>query len=594
MSRFYISKVTAYKHDGGESSIQLEDGVNIIYGPSNTGKTLILKYIKFIFGSKDIPDTDIQIDKVSIDIKTPSGSSAIFSRKLNENKIYISNSSIENVTDGEYTLKGKNLINDVYLSLIGIKPPVNIFSAQDYTKNQSLTWKSLRNFFFLSESNIANESVYFATPSFFNQTAELGCLKFLVDGIERKLPEEFKNSEKQNIKKAALIEYIKQELDDLDKQRKNLLNDSMGINNSELESIIKEKNQLLTEATTNLNKLLEEDSNFGKEYNSVQDEIFELELLLDRLNELETQYISDIERLNFIIDGEKVRKNIPQNTKCPYCNNSLQPRAHKTYILAETKELERVQKNLQELRETIQYNEGEKNTLHSKLTDINASRAEISQKTSSIQSEIQNIVKSVSELKELLKLSSDIEAIDSMKEKQQEKLKNLESTPIAKPSVSFEIKSEFEATFFDNVEKFMDTVIKNTDFEKYESIEIDRKSFDIKINGNKDKKNQGKGYRAFLNSLYANALTYYLSQNGKYSPGLLLLDSPILTLKEEERNQDSSDSMKKELMKSFIEYSDSRQIIIVENDIPEIDYSKVNRIEFTKRQDKGRYGFISE
>lgn len=69
MSRFYISKVTAYKHDGGESSIQLEDGVNIIYGPSNTGKTLILKYINFIFGSDDIPESDIQIDKVSIDIK---------------------------------------------------------------------------------------------------------------------------------------------------------------------------------------------------------------------------------------------------------------------------------------------------------------------------------------------------------------------------------------------------------------------------------------------------------------------------------------------------------------------------------------------
>ena len=366
----------------------------------------------------------------------------------------------------------------------------------------------------------------------------------------------------------------------------------MGINYSELETIVKEKNQLLTEATANLNKLLEEDSNFGKEYTSVQDEMYELELLLDRLYELETQYISDIERLKFIIDGEKVRKNIPQNTKCPYCNNPLQPRAHKTYILAETKELEKVQKNLQELRETIQYNESEKITLHSKLTDINASRAEISQKTSSIQSEIQNIVKSVSELKELLKLSSDIESIDSMKEKQQAKLKNLESIPIAKPSVSFEIKSEFEATFFDNVEKFMDTIIKNTDFENYESIEIDRKSFDIKINGNKAKKNQGKGYRAFLNSLYANALTYYLSQNGKYSPGLLLLDSPILTLKEEERKQDSSDSMKKELMKSFIEYGDARQIIIVENDIPEIDYSKVNRIEFTKRQDKGRYGFI--
>lgn len=70
------------------------------------------------------------------------------------------------------------------------------------------------------------------------------------------------------------------------------------------------------------------------------------------------------------------------------------------------------------------------------------------------------------------------------------------------------------------------------------------------------------------------------------------MDSPILTLKEEERNQDSSDSMKKQLMKSLIDYADARQIIIIENDIPEIDYSKVNLIEFTKNNNKGRYGFF--
>lgn len=592
MSRFYISKVTAYKHDGGESSIQFEDGVNIIYGPSNTGKTLILKYINFLFGSNNIPDSNIQIDKVSIDIKSLSGSSAIFSRKLNENKIHISNSSIENVTDGEYSLKGKKSISDVYLSLVGIKPPVNIFTAQDYTNKQTLTWNSLKSFFFLSESNVTNESVYFATPNFFNQTAELGCLQFLIDGIERKLPEEFEDSEKKNIKKTTLIEYIKQELVDLEKQRKNLVNVSMQINNSELETIIKEKNKLLTEATSNLNILLEEDSNLGKEYTTAQDEILELELLLGRLYELETQYISDIERLNFIIDGEKVRKNIPQNTKCPYCDNTLQPKVHKTYILAETKELEKVKKNLQELRETIKYNEREKDTLHSKLVIINSSRVEIYHKISSVQSEIQRVVESVSELKELLQLSSNIEAIDKMMEKQQEKLTNLESDSVPKPSVKFEIKSEFEETFFKSVEKFMDDIIKNTDFENYESVKIDRKSFDIKINGEKAKKNQGKGYRAFLNSLYANAITYYLSQKGKYSPGFLFLDSPILTLKEEERNQDSSDSMKKELLKSLIDYADTRQIIIMENDIPEIDYSKVNLIEFTKNNNKGRYGFF--
>ena len=592
MSRFYISKVTAYKQDNEKASVQLKDGVNIIYGPSNTGKTLIIKYINFLFGAKDNPDSDMQIDRVSIDIKTELGSSAIISRKFDENKIYVSDCSIEGIKEGEYSIQGKNSISNVYLSLIGIKSPVNIFSTQDYTSRQTLTWNSLKNFFFLSESNVANESIYYANSNFHNPTAELGCLQFLINGIERKLPEEYEDSEKQSIKKAALIEYIKQELDDLEERKKDLVKGSLEINGTELEIIIKEKNQLLTEATANLNKLLSDDSNFGREYSSVQEEIYELELLLDRLYELETQYNSDIERLNFIIDGEKIRKTIPQNTKCPYCENILQPKTRKTYILAETKELAKIQNNLQELRETINYNEGQKSVLYLQLENINSRRAEISQRITEIKSEIQGIVQSVSELKNLLKLSSDIEAIDNMKEKHQEKLKSLESMIVTKHSVSFAIKSEFEEEFFSNIEKFMNDIIKKTDFESYESIKIDKKTFDLVINDSKQKKNQGKGYRAFLNSLYANALTYYLACNGKYSPGLLLLDSPLLTLKEEERDLDSSDSMKKELMRSFIDYSDSRQIIIVENEIPDIDYSNVNLIEFTKKQDKGRYGFI--
>lgn len=592
MNRFYISKLTAYKHDGGKSSIQLEDGVNIIVGPSNTGKTLILKYINFLFGSKESPDSDMLIDRVSIEIKTQLSTSAIISRKLDENKIFVSNSAIESITDGEYSLKGSNSISDVYLKLIGINPPINIFSAQDYTRRQNLTWNSLRNFFFLNESNVTNESVYFATPNFSNQTAELGCLQFLINGIERKLPEEFKDSEKQNIRKSALIDFLKQELEDLDNQKNNLVDGFKDINNLELENIINEKNQLLAAATANLNKFLENDSNFGMEYNSVQDEKYELELLLDRLYELETQYISDIERLKFIIDAEKVRKGVSQNTKCPYCNNPLQPKVRKSYILAETKELTKTQNNLQELRETIKYNEEQKNTLQVQLAGINNKRCENSQKMDSVQAEIQNIILSVSELKNLLKISSDIKAIDYLKEKQQEKLKTLESEPDSKVSVSFEIKSEFENTFFETVEKLINNIIKKTDFENFESIKIDKKSFDLIINGNKPKKTQGKGYRTFLNSLYANALTYYLSIYGKYSPGILLLDSPILTLKEKEKNQDSSDSMKKELVKSFLEYSEGRQTIIIENNIPDIDYSNVNIIEFTKKHDKGRYGFI--
>lgn len=50
--------------------------------------------------------------------------------------------------------------------------------------------------------------------------------------------------------------------------------------------------------------------------------------------------------------------------------------------------------------------------------------------------------------------------------------------------------------------------------------------------GGKFKKNQGKGYRAFLNTIMLFNLMKYLEEDGQYALHLLVLDSPILSLKE--------------------------------------------------------------
>ena len=52
--------------------------------------------------------------------------------------------------------------------------------------------------------------------------------------------------------------------------------------------------------------------------------------------------------------------------------------------------------------------------------------------------------------------------------------------------------------------------------------------------------------------------------------------------------------MKSSLFKYLVDNQNSGQTIIIENDIPDIDYSKVNVIKFTKDKNNGRYGFFKE
>ena len=47
---FYIKKITIISDSDTKSEIILKNGLNIIYGPSNTGKSLVYECVDFIFG----------------------------------------------------------------------------------------------------------------------------------------------------------------------------------------------------------------------------------------------------------------------------------------------------------------------------------------------------------------------------------------------------------------------------------------------------------------------------------------------------------------------------------------------------------------
>ena len=87
---FFIEKIVASGAGKKESTIVFKPGANIIYGPSNTGKTYIVKCIDFLFGSDADPfDSSSGYDSISIYLKTRGGQ-VVMHRKLGSNKIDVS------------------------------------------------------------------------------------------------------------------------------------------------------------------------------------------------------------------------------------------------------------------------------------------------------------------------------------------------------------------------------------------------------------------------------------------------------------------------------------------------------------------------
>lgn len=87
-----------------------------------------------------------------------------------------------------------------------------------------------------------------------------------------------------------------------------------------------------------------------------------------------------------------------------------------------------------------------------------------------------------------------------------------------------------------------------------------------------------------------------LEEEGTYRSGMLILDSPILTLKEKKKisqKELASPGMRESLFRYFVNNCGDNQIIIAENEIPaNVDYSTANLIEFTHDKSVGTYGFL--
>jgi hypothetical protein len=156
---------------------------------------------------------------------------------------------------------------------------------------------------------------------------------------------------------------------------------------------------------------------------------------------------------------------------------------------------------------------------------------------------------------------------------------------------NFRIKSYFDAPLFKALNGFLNKILESCNYLNLSNAYISPSEFDAVVNG-QAKAQHGKGYRAFLNTVVAFALAEYLSANGKYSPNILIVDSPILSLREGIDDK-APDSMKSGLFKYMLENQGFGQVIIIENEIPPmLDYAKANVTEFTKGRKLGRYGLL--
>ncbi|UOF88947.1 hypothetical protein LSG31_13520 [Fodinisporobacter ferrooxydans] len=610
MYGFYIKELRIIGSGLEDAVIVLEKGLNVINGPSNTGKSYIFNCINYMFGADSLREIKESngYEKIFLEIRDFENDTPItLLRFINKKDIFYALTDIKSFSSVErfklnpdHDASSDNNISKFLLKQIGITENKFLLSNKS-GKKKTLGFRSIVNLSMISETKIISDM---DSPVFNKiKTDETYCksvFKFLLTGFDDINCEEIEKEEIRKAKIDSKIEYINNEIS-------KLLNEQM-VTQKQLDDISSDKIADInkySEEILKVEKLIEDKRKVIHEKKLSQNELNlkrnQLSLLIEKFKILRNQYESDLERLTFLQDGEDCLNQIYFN-HCPICNSEVDNEIFKEeYSLevleASQQEESKIKIHLLELDKTIEttYLETEiiDFAIQTNDLEIDKYKREVDELISKELTPLKNVLTSLLEMSNIKFKLKDIE--DRVLSKKGELISFIETRKQKQTQLDYnssipkEILKEFTNEIFNT--------LTDWGYKDLYDITFDIKKQDLIIN-DQDRKGNGKGYRAFFYAAFSVSLMNYLLSKNHPFTRVLLLDSPITTLKESDlengiiEDDDMIDiSMQDSLFISLSKNSDNKQILIFENKhLPQ--QVKCNHIAFTKGKSKGRYGFF--
>lgn len=529
---------------------------------------------------------DTGYDCVCMQIVTGNGD-IILERKFEDNQIYIKSSNPD-IKSGKYsTGKAKLNVNNMWLQLMGIDDPPDIIKKETFER-QALTLRSFMHTFFIEEDNVFQEQSIMFQKMPTTRTAILSILLYLMTGDSLNDADPREDKRMKEVRKRAVMKYINDNLSSLAARRNELKEvQAPDVNHiqQKINSLLKE----ITEAEGQISIAVARSKDISNEIYTLNEQLAECNMLYSRYKILRSQYTSDIKRLTFIVEGELHKGKIPESLHCPFCDGILPKEEETSCVEAAKAELQKIISQLRDLDDAENDILSERKNLQEKSAILINERSEIETLINSeLNPWVASLRKTLNEYRYSIEIHNETAIIQRFENSMVADLVGIETEE--ESEIKYKPREYFNSEIKKKINEILTNILKSCNFENFSSAYFSLDSFDVVVNG-KAKQKYGKGYRAFLNTVVALTFMEYLAQYGVFSPGMLIIDSPILSLKEK-GNDKASDSMKASLFQYMLDNQKNGQTIIIENEIPDLDYSKANLIRFTKDNTEGRYGLL--
>lgn len=602
MSGFYISRLRLISATEPVAEIRFQPGCNVIAGASDTGKSYIFQCIDYMLGKqeppKDVPESR-KYSKAFLEVKDWAGRTMTFMRPLRGGDALVQEGALEEFseTEGKAELikatnrPGEKSISSILLGLAGFVPNLQVKKNE---KNQKslLSFRDVVRLITIDEEGMIKERSPVFSGQHISQTREKSVFNLFLTGEDDSVLVAIEGSKEKRNRLKPQIELIKELIIRREEALKNLKPESQDLVENQLD-LLRRQFGLIDEKLQSLSRSRKDAWNQAGE---LEIKIIAAKELLQRFSLLEDHYSSDIERLNFVLDGENGLAQLQEKRcECPVCGADMaelpmsQDPAIRSGIDAE---LRKIQINLADLQKAKEALEIEVAT-NKKLFSQRESRfKEIEGEISNKLEPFKKLLKG--QLDELLLKQAQIAKYNSLRSQMdelQQKLEQLEDELKARQGPAS--KGASASRFYREFSKEIAQLLIDWKFIDIDNIRFDESMdfFDIEIDG-KARSTHGKGVRAITCSAFAIALMNFCINRGLPHPRFVLLDSPLTSYKDKDR-KDLSDSVQKAFFLQLATMEHDRQIIVFENKDPQEEVrGRLHYIHFSGNEALGRAGFF--
>lgn len=609
---FFIERLSVSGPGRTAAELSFSDGLNVIAGASDTGKSYALSCVDHAFGASKPPRPIARAsgyDTVTVRLRVRNSGAAVeITRGLSGGEASIYRYNRDGALEEELILPTKHDPNNTH-TLSGFLLELCGLSGRRLRKNQlgetrTLSFRDIAFLVIVDEERIIAERPPQLSGSPIEKTVEGDAFRLLVTGTEAG---QVITIPKKNAADAkAQLDLVEQMMSQISADLERLgipENDVDG----ELERIEQARRATLVDyesATIGVAELQRELNIAVKKSRETNSRLVIIEGLTRRFELLNRHYDSDITRLQAIAEAGKILESFPART-CPVCgsppNKHHEAHAEEPFRLSDVraaakKEIEKIDVLRRDLVTVLNGLVNEKAALeldrNREVDAITLSQNRINQElqprlhasitTLQTQTERRDVIlraKSlVEQLRQLRKLTI---TLGTMKRSRTGK-----SVVAVSPSTS-----EIDA-FAQTVED----ILGEWNYPDHGRVVFSEDDQDLVIGG-QPRVSHGKGVRALTCAAFINGILRHCRVQGLPHPSFVVLDSPLVAYREPEpgniENQRLRQAGVKEAFYKSLSLGDSSgQVIVFENDDPPSDLPNANVVLFTRSVSNARYGFF--